>query len=409
MLKGKNILLGITGSIAAYKAAMLIRLLVKEGADVKVIMTDMAKHFITPLTMATLSKNPVLVEFYNPENGDWNSHVSLGIWADIFVIAPASANTMAKMAGGIADNLLLTTYLSSRCPVCIAPAMDLDMYMHPVTQKNIELLRKEGVTMIEPESGELASGLEGKGRMANPETISSAVHDILSKSSKKDKKNNNFPLKNKKVLITAGPTVEKIDPVRYISNFSTGKMGFALALQMESMGAAVTLISGPVQETLPSESKIELINITSAQEMHNQTLNHYNEDTDIVILAAAVSDYTPASTHDAKLKREKNNLNIELLPTQDIAAELGQNKNNKAIHIGFALETDDEIKNAKSKLLRKNFDAIVLNSLNDKGAGFATQTNKITIISSKGEIISYKLKDKKEVARDIADYILTTL
>jgi phosphopantothenoylcysteine decarboxylase/phosphopantothenate--cysteine ligase len=410
MLKGKHILLGITGSIAAYKAAMLVRLLVKEGAEVKVIMTEMAKQFITPLTMATLAKNPVLVEFYNPENGDWNSHVSLGIWADLFIIAPASANTIAKMAGGIADNLLLTSYLSARCPVFVAPAMDLDMFMHPVTRKNINLLKQEGVKIIEPESGELASGLEGKGRMADPAAIVTSVSGtLLSIPKEKEEEKDSLKLRGKNVLITAGPTVEKIDPVRYISNFSTGKMGYALALQMESMGAAVTLISGPVQEKIPAESNIKLINTTSAEEMYNQTLHHYNNETDIVILAAAVSDYTPAYRHQDKMKRDKNNLNIELRPTQDIAAELGKIKNERALHIGFALETDNEQQNAEKKLVSKNLDAIILNSLNDKGAGFATPTNKITIITSNGKTIPYDLKEKSEVAKDIADYILTTL
>jgi phosphopantothenoylcysteine decarboxylase/phosphopantothenate--cysteine ligase len=410
MLKGKHILLGITGSIAAYKAAMLVRLLVKEGAEVKVIMTEMAKQFITPLTIATLAKNPVLVEFYNPENGDWNSHVSLGIWADLFIIAPASANTIAKMAGGIADNLLLTSYLSARCPVFVAPAMDLDMFMHPVTRKNINLLKQEGVKIIEPESGELASGLEGKGRMADPAAIVTSVSGtLLSIPKEKEEEKDSLTLRGKNVLITAGPTVEKIDPVRYISNFSTGKMGYALALQMESMGAAVTLISGPVQEKIPAESNIKLINTTSAEEMYNQTLHHYNNETDIVILAAAVSDYTPAYRHQDKMKRDNNNLNIELRPTQDIAAELGKIKNKRALHIGFALETDNEQQNAEKKLVSKNLDAIILNSLNDKGAGFATPTNKITIITSNGKTIPYDLKEKSEVAKDIADYILTTL
>lgn len=407
MLKGKHILLGITGSIAAYKAAVLVRALVKEGAEVKVIMSEMAKQFITPLTMATLSKNPILVEFYNPENGDWNSHISLGLWADLYLIAPASANTIAKMATGVADNLLLTTYLSARAPVVVAPAMDVDMYLHTATQKNIQTLRERGVSIIEPGSGELASGLEGKGRMEEPEAIAEFVITLLAKESAADHMvAGEFmnSLKGKKVLITAGPTVEQIDPVRFISNNSTGKMGFSIAEEFAKRGALVSLISGPVNERLGS-SKITLYNVTSASEMYTQTLALYNSGADIVVLAAAVSDFTPALIEKAKIKREGDEITLKLKPTKDIAASLGEIKKEGTIHIGFALETDNEFENALSKLQRKNLDAIVLNSLNDKGAGFGKETNKITIISGDGESLQFPLKDKKEVASDIVDYV----
>ena len=394
-LKGRHILLGITGSIAAYKAAMLVRLLVKEGAEVKVIMTPMAKHFITPLTIATLSKNPILVDFYNPENGDWNSHVSLGMWADLYVIAPASANTIAKMVTGTADNLLLTSYLSSRAPVVVAPAMDVDMFMHPSTQQNIETLKERGVEIIEPMSGELASGLDGKGRMEEPEEIVERIKRRL--SSKQDS-----PLLSKRILITAGPTVEQIDAVRFISNNSSGKMGYAIAREFMSRGANVTLVSGPVQEVIESGN---LIKVKSADEMYHKTVEAYKKGVDIVVLAAAVADYTPANPTKGKIKKMEEPLSIELFPTQDIAASLGEIKSNKALHIGFALESDNEEANAQEKLKRKRFDAIILNSLQDKGAGFAVDTNKITIIASDGTKTAYELKLKQEVAKDIVDYI----
>ncbi|OFY33918.1 MAG: phosphopantothenoylcysteine decarboxylase [Bacteroidetes bacterium GWF2_41_61] len=407
MLKGKHILLGVTGSIAAYKAAILVRALVKEGAEVKVIMSEMAKQFITPLTMATLSKNPILVEFYNPENGDWNSHISLGMWADLYLIAPASANTIAKMATGVADNLLLTTYLSARCPVVVAPAMDVDMYLHTATQRNIQTLRERGVSIIEPGSGELASGLEGKGRMEEPEVIAEFVGRELSKKSAQENmvagKIMNT-LEGKKVLITAGPTIEQIDPVRFISNNSTGKMGYSIAEEFAKRGAIVSLISGPVKERLRS-SHIRLSSVHSAEEMYNQTLVAYKAGADIVVLAAAVSDFTPALIEGAKIKRVGDEITLKLKPTRDIAASLGEIKKEGSIHIGFALETDNEFENALSKLHRKNLDAIVLNSLNDKGAGFGKETNKITIISGNGESLQFPLKDKKEVASDIVDYV----
>jgi phosphopantothenoylcysteine decarboxylase/phosphopantothenate--cysteine ligase len=400
MLKGKHILLGITGSIAAYKAAILVRLLVKEGAEVKIVMTKMAKEFISPLTMATLSRNPILVDFYNPENGDWNSHVSLGLWADLYLIAPASANTLAKMATGVADNLLLTSYLSSRCPVAIAPAMDLDMFLHPATQYNLELLNKRGVLIIEPSSGELASGLEGKGRMEEPEVILAKINTFFSKKKSK-------PFFNKKVIVTAGPTVEQIDPVRFISNHSTGKMGYAIAQEFAEQGAEVVVVSGPVQ--IPVPKGVKVINVQSAQQMFQQTMQQYQSGADIVVLSAAVSDYTSANQSQSKLKRGGETLHLQLTPTQDIAASLGKIKKEGSIHIGFALETDNEQANAIQKMQKKNLDAIMLNSLNDKGAGFATNTNKITIFSKEGKTLEFPLKSKSEVAKDIIKFAETLL
>jgi phosphopantothenoylcysteine decarboxylase/phosphopantothenate--cysteine ligase len=400
MLKGKHILLGITGSIAAYKAAILVRLLVKEGAEVKIVMTKMAKEFISPLTMATLSRNPILVDFYNPENGDWNSHVSLGLWADLYLIAPASANTLAKMATGVADNLLLTSYLSSRCPVAIAPAMDLDMFLHPATQYNLELLNKRGVLIIEPSSGELASGLEGKGRMEEPEVILAKINTFFSKKKSK-------PFFNKKVIVTAGPTVEQIDPVRFISNHSTGKMGYAIAQEFAEQGAEVVVVSGPVQ--IPVPKGVKVINVQSAQQMFQQTMQQYQSGADIVVLSAAVSDYTSANQSQSKLKRDGETLHLQLIPTQDIAASLGKIKKDGSVHIGFALETDNEQANAIQKMQKKNLDAIMLNSLNDKGAGFATNTNKITIFSKEGKTLEFPLKSKSEVAKDIIKFAETLL
>ena len=403
MLTGRHILLGITGSIAAYKAAALIRLLVKEGAEVKVIMTPMAKQFITPLTVATLSKNPILVDFYNPENGDWNSHVSLGIWADLYIIAPASASTIAKMATGIADNLLLTSYLSSRAPVMVAPAMDMDMYMHPSTQHNLDLLGKRGVQIVESTSGELASGLDGKGRMEEPENIVEYIKKYFSTREKISAAATDVsPFRSKKILITAGPTVEQIDAVRFISNNSSGKMGYAIAKEFILRGADVTLVSGPVHETIES---CNLIKVKSAEQMYQKTIDIYRNGVDIVVLAAAVADYTPASPVEGKMKKREEVLSIELTPTHDIAASLGEIKSDKTLHIGFALETDNEEANAQEKLKKKRFDAIVLNSLQDRGAGFAVDTNKITIIASDGTKTAYELKSKQEVAKDIVDYI----
>jgi phosphopantothenoylcysteine decarboxylase / phosphopantothenate---cysteine ligase len=392
-LKGKKILLGITGGIAAYKAAILVRLLVKEGAEVRVVMTPLAKQFITPLTLATLSKNPILVEFFNPENGAWNSHVDLGLWADLYVIAPATANSMAKMANGIADNLLLTTYLSIRCPVLIAPAMDLDMFTHPATQQNIETLRKRGVYIVEPASGELASGLEGKGRMEEPENILVAVKDIL-KGSAAD-------LTGKKIMVTAGPTYESIDPVRFIGNYSSGKMGYAIAEELCARGAEVTLISGPVSVTTTNE-KIKLVKVQSAQQMYEACMACFAH-IDAAILAAAVADFTPLTPASQKIKREKGNLTLELKPTVDIAAKLGELKKPGQLLVGFALETSNEIEHAKGKLARKKLDFIILNSLQDEGAGFQVDTNKISIINKEDRIQHYPLKSKALVAKDIAD------
>ncbi len=396
MLKDKNIILGVTGGIAAYKAANITRLLIKEGAIVKIIMTPMAKEFITPLTLATLSKNPILVDFYNPENGDWNSHVDLGLWADAYIIAPATANTMGKMAHAIADNLLITTYLSARCPVFIAPAMDLDMYKHTSNKNNIDLLKSFGNNFIEPESGELASGLVGKGRMAEPETIVTFLKNFF--KSQQD-------FSKKKILITAGPTYEKIDPVRFIGNFSSGKMGFALANELANRGAKITLVTGPV--TLKANHKnINQINVTSAHEMFENCIKHFINH-DAAIMAAAVADYTPKTQAKSKLKKKTENLSLALKPTIDIAKELGKIKKPHQKLIGFALETDNEISNSIKKLENKNLDFIVLNSLNDAGAGFKTDTNKITIITRKGKKIPFKLKAKSLVAKDIADQLFS--
>ena len=370
MLNGKHIILGITGSIAAYKAAMLCRLLVKEGAEVRVIMTPLAKQFITPLTMATLSKHPILVEFFNPENGEWNSHVSLGEWADMLLIAPATANTIAKMTTGIADNLLLTTYLSARSKVAIAPAMDLDMYAHITTQQNLRTLSERGVAIIEPGAGELASGLVGKGRMAEPEEIVEQVKAIFAAESK-------TTLCGKRYIVTAGATIEPIDPVRYITNHSTGKMGYAIAEELARRGAEVKLITG--RTALPTPYGVERIDTLSAEEMYNAAVREWDE-ADGAVMCAAVADYTPVCVADHKLKKSDDDMRIELRRTKDIAKELGANKGDRTL-VGFALETDNEEANAEGKLERKNLDFVVLNSLRDKGAGFGGDTNKITIIS----------------------------
>jgi phosphopantothenoylcysteine decarboxylase / phosphopantothenate---cysteine ligase len=392
MLKGKNIILGVTGSIAAYKAAILIRLLVKHGASVKVIMTDTAKEFIAPLTLATLSKNPILVDFFNPENGDWNSHVDLGLWADAYLIAPATANTMAKMANGVADNLLLTTYLSARCPVFVAPAMDLDMFRHPANSRNIETLKSFGNYILEPATGELASGLEGKGRMDEPENIVMAL-DVFFQKKKAESK-----LAGKKILVTAGPTYEKIDPVRFIGNFSSGKMGFALAETAAGYGAEVILISGPVHMKVKNQS-IHWIQVISAQEMFEAVQKNFAQS-DIIILSAAVADFAPGEVKTEKIK-EKSGLHLQLFPTKDIAFEMGKVKNKWQIMAGFALETNSEKKNAVEKLKKKNFDLIVLNSLRDEGAGFQYDTNKITIIDKDNKSQEFELKSKDLVAVDI--------
>jgi phosphopantothenoylcysteine decarboxylase/phosphopantothenate--cysteine ligase len=401
MLKGKHILIGVTGGIAAYKTATIIRLLVKDGAEVKVIMTSHAKEFITPLTLATLAKNPVLTEFYNPSNGDWNSHVDLGLWADLFLIAPATANSIAKMANGIADNLLLTTYLSARCPVFVAASMDMDMLKHPATTINIETLKAFGNIVLEPSSGELASGLSGKGRMAEPEEIVKEINHFFTK------KKNSKPLKGKKVLINAGPTREPIDPVRFISNFSTGKMGIALADAAAEYGAEVVLVLGPVSIT-PSDSSVSVINVDTAESMASECIKLF-PDCDIAILSAAVADFTPEEVKDAKIKKDGNELILKLKPTADIAASLGRIKKESQIVAGFALETNNELKNAGEKLVRKNLDLIVLNSLREKGAGFGYDTNKITIIDRNNNIDKFELKSKEEAAKDILNKIVSML
>lgn len=398
-MKGKNILLGVTGGIAAYKCAPLIREFVKRGAEVKVVMTPLAKQFITPLTLATLSKNPILVDFFNPENGEWNSHVSLGMWADAYLIAPATANSIGKMANGVADNLLLTSYLSAKCPVFLAPAMDLDMYKHPAVQKNLETLRSFGNHIIEPGTGFLASGLEGKGRMAEPADIVKAIEEFF--SAEQD-------LKGRHVMITAGPTHEKIDPVRFIGNYSSGKMGYALAEECARRGAMVRLISGPVS-VKAQHSSIEVISVESAQQMYDAAMEE-TKTADIQILCAAVADYRPESTADEKIKREKTGeMTIRLVPNPDIAASLGKVKREGQISVGFALETNDEETNARGKCERKNLDFIVMNSLKDEGAGFRHDTNKITIFDADGSKIEYGLKQKIEVAKDIVDHIVSII
>ena len=393
LLKGKHILLGVTGSIAAYKAASLVRLLVREGASVKVIMTEMAKAFVTPLTFATLSKNPVAVDFYNPENGDWHSHVSMGSWADLYIIAPASANTLSKMACGIADNLLLTTYLSARCKVAAAPAMDLDMFRHEAVRQTLSTLRERGVSIIEPVKGELASGLEGKGRMEEPENILMHVHHLLSR---------NGSLAGKKVVITAGPTCEEIDPVRYITNHSTGKMAYALAMEAASRGAEVKLISGPVALRINHPS-IVVRDVVTARQMFS-AVEQELEGAEIVVLCAAVSDFRPEIKAAGKIKR-KGEFLLNLVPTPDIAQWVGEHRAPGCKVIGFALETENEVGNARSKMEKKGLDMIVLNSMNDEGAGFGSDTNKVKIIMKGGEEFDFPLKSKKDVSIDIFDAI----
>ena len=395
MLKGKHIILGITGGIAAYKCATLTRLLVKAGAEVQVIMTPNAKQFIQPLTLSTLSGKPVISEFFTANTGQWNSHVDLGLWADALIIAPATASTIGKMANGVADNMLVTTYLSAKAPVLVAPAMDLDMMRHPSTVRNLELLRSYGNHIIEPAEGELASHLIGKGRMEEPENILKALDRFF--AAKED-------LKGKRVLITAGPTVEKIDPVRYISNFSSGKMGFALAEECASRGAEVTLVAGPVTLKTP-EGNIERIDVTTAVEMHDAVMKALPES-DAVILCAAVADYRVENVADSKIKREKTqNPVIQLTPNPDIARAVGQAKRPDQVTVGFALETDNEQANAQGKLERKNLNFIVMNSLRDKNAGFQVDTNKVTIITDRGETIEGECKSKRDVARDITDVL----
>lgn len=391
VLSGKNVLLGVTAGIAAYKTAFLVRLFIKAGAHVQVVMTPASKDFVTPLTLSTLSKNPVHSKFYDKENEneEWNSHVDLGLWADLMIIAPATANTMAKMADGTCDNLLMATYLSAKSKIYFAPAMDLDMYKHATTNQNIEKLQSFGNVFIPPTSGELASGLVGEGRMAEPEDIIAFIeNDILS----------NLPLKGKKVLITAGPTYEAIDPVRFIGNHSSGKMGFALAEEAVQLGAEVILIAGPSNEKI-NNSAIKRVDVVSAEEMYIAT-HQFFKTVDVAIFAAAVADYTPVTMATQKMKKKDISLNIELKPTKDILASAGQIKQDQFL-VGFALETNNELENAKDKLKRKNLDLIVLNSLQDKGAGFKTNTNKITLIDKNEKITTFELKSKVEVAQDI--------
>ena len=405
MLENKKIVLGITGSIAAYKACILARLLIKKGAEVQVVMTPAAKEFITPLTLATLTQKPVVSEFFDRRDGSWHSHVNLGLWADAMLIAPASASTIGKMANGIADNMLVTTYLSMKQSstvegkvkvlVFVAPAMDLDMYAHPSTQANLQKLISYGNHIIEPGTGFLASTLEGKGRMEEPEKIVEALEQYFARRQK---------LAGKKVLITAGPTYEKIDPVRFIGNYSSGKMGFALAEVCAEQGAEVTLISGPVM-IKTNHPAIRRIDVESAGEMYEAATKHFPK-ADIAILCAAVADFTPKTTADKKIKRKGDDLTIRLQPTQDIAAALGAIKKKKQVLVGFALETDNELKNAKDKLERKNLDFIVLNSLQDAGAGFRVDTNKVTIIDRHQGLTSYGTKAKRQVAEDIVENII---
>ena len=396
VLRGKKILLGVTAGIAAYKTANLVRLFVKSGAEVQVVMTTAAKEFVTPLTLSTLSKNPVYSTFYDKEleNEVWNNHVDLGLWADLMIIAPATANTLSKMAQGTVDNLLLATYLSAKCPVYFAPAMDLDMYKHPSTAKSIQTLQSFGNTFIAPTSGELASGLVGEGRMAEPEDIVAFIEaDLLQK----------LPLKNKKVLITAGPTYEAIDPVRFIGNHSSGKMGFELAKTAANLGAQVILISGPTNQKV-NHSFIQQINVVSAEDMYQAVHLHYTS-VDIAIASAAVADYTPSLVASEKIKKKDTEIVLTLKSTKDILASMGELKKQQFL-VGFALETHNELENAKGKLQRKNLDMIVLNSLQDSGAGFAGNTNKITILDAANQQIDFGLKDKSAVASDIFSEIL---
>lgn len=397
-LCGKRILLGITGSIAAYKSAEIVRLFIKEGAEIKVVMTKSAHDFVTPLTLGTLSSNPVLTDFAVPASGIWNNHVELALWADAIVIAPASANTIAKMAHGYCDNLLTAIYLSAKCPVFIAPAMDLDMYAHPGNTQNISILTSFGNRIIGPESGELASGLTGEGRMTEPADIVNFLSKAL---------NTDPAIAGKKVLISAGPTREAIDPVRYISNHSSGKMGVALAEEMQLRGAAVTLVAGPGVKP-PRNGAVRTVNVVSATDMMNACMKEF-VSANIIIMAAAVADFTPAHPAHNKIKKTGASNSIELIPTTDILASMGKIKKPHQFLAGFALETNNEMEHAQSKLERKNLDMIVLNSMNDSGAGFSVDTNKITIIEKNKNAISFALKPKKEVASDICDYIISRL
>ncbi len=398
ILSGKKILLGISGGIAAYKSAILARLFIKHGAEVKVVMTPDAKDFITPLTLSTLSKNPVYSSFTSDDEDEtWNNHVELGMWADLILISPATANTLSKMATGNCDNLLIAVYLSAKCPVYFAPAMDLDMYKHPSTKESIAKLTANGNILIPAEVGELASGLVGEGRLAEPDSILNFIEsDIL----------NSLPLKGKKILVTAGPTYEAIDPVRYISNHSSGKMGYEIARKGADLGAEIYLVSGPSNQKI-SHRSINLIDVVSSEEMHEKVIKYF-EQVDVVIMAAAVADFKPKDFSNKKIKKDNIKPNIELEKTKDILLELGKLKKNQFL-VGFALENENEINNSLKKLKEKNLDLIILNSLNDKGAGFGTDTNKITIINKNQEKTNFDLKEKSEVAQDILDHIMTEI
>lgn len=400
-LQGKKIILGITGSIAAYKSAFLTRLLIREGATVKVVMTSLAKDFITPVTLATLSNNTVLSEFFSYDDGTWNSHVDLGIWADLFLVAPVTANTMAKMAHGVCDNLLLTTYLSCRCPVMLAPAMDHDMFSHPATLGNMELLRARGNIIVEPTCGALASGLSGKGRMEEPDVILQKVISFFSEQGRDEGRSSS--LYGRQVLVTAGPTHEALDPVRYIGNHSSGKMGYAIASELAGRGAEVILVSGPVSIE-PAHGRISLIRVSSADEMYRECIKWF-PGCDACIMAAAVADYTPVRKEVTKIKRGEGNLTVEMQPTKDILKELGKIKERGQVLAGFALETEDEKTNAEKKLRNKNLDFIVLNSMREEGAGFHGDTNKVSIINPDGTAIDFDLKTKAGVAADIVNHL----
>jgi len=394
MLKGKRIVVGVTGSIAAYKTPLLVRMLVREGCEVKVIMTPVSKDFVTPLTLATLSRNAVIIEPFRAASGEWSNHVELGLWADAMIFAPVTANTLGKMVNGLADNFVITAYLSAKCPVFIAPAMDLDMFNHPSTRKNIELLRSYGNFIIEPQTGELASGLSGPGRMEEPDKIMAIFKTFFARQNQ---------LAGKNVLITAGPTVERIDPVRYISNFSSGLMGVALANEARARGAEVTLVTGP-SHPLTVAGGIKEVKVESAEEMYNACMKSFPKY-EFVIMAAAVADYTPVKTAANKIKKTSDNLSVDLHSTTDILKKMGQSKKPGQVVVGFALETENEISNAGKKLKSKNLDYIILNSLRTRGAGFGTPTNKITILNPDGIIHQGTVKPKEEVAKDIWDII----
>jgi phosphopantothenoylcysteine decarboxylase / phosphopantothenate---cysteine ligase len=394
MLEGKKIIIGITGGIAAFKIPYLVRLLKKEGAEVQVIMTAMAREFVTPLTLSTVSENPVLSQFFNKDDGSWHSHVDLGLWADLMIVAPLSANTMAKMAGGVADNLLLTTILSARCPIYFAPAMDLDMYRHPTTTKNVKTLQSFGYHLIEPAEGELASGLSGLGRMEEPEKILEIIKADIHRNS---------PLQGIQALVTAGPTHEPIDPVRYIGNHSSGKMGTEIAMELARKGADVHLVLGPVTSDI-AHPRIKIVNVNTAAEMYSACMKLF-PDCRVAVMSAAVADFTPSQPAKEKIKKGNEVPEILLVPTKDILAEMGKMKQSGQILVGFALETADPMENAQKKLQNKNLDFIVLNSMRDKGAGFGYDTNKVTILSKDENAKPYPLKSKREVASDIVNEI----